>query len=258
MKRHHAPLVITVLVLAFFYLPLAVVAANSFNRSGSAAAVWKGFTVDHYAELFRHQGLRTAIKNTVFVGLVATAAATVLGTFAAVALYRYRTRLQFAHRGLIYTPLVIPDLLMGISLLLFFMALNMTLGLGTIVIAHTTFCVSYVAMTVLARLQDFDWTLIDAARDLGASRVEAVRRVLLPLLAPGILAGALLAFTLSVDDYVVTFFVKGEGSSKTLPIEIEGIIQRGRHVGVVNALSVAMLALTFGLTWASQRLAKTR
>jgi spermidine/putrescine transport system permease protein len=144
---------------------------------------------------------------------------------------------------------------MGMSLLLFFVAAGAGLGLCTIVLAHVTFCVSYVAMVILARLQDFDFSVIEAAQDLGAGWWTATRRVLLPLLAPGIAAGALLAFTLSVDDFVITFFVAGPGST-TLPIHIYSMIKHSKHMPMINALSSVLLAATFVMVWGSQRLTR--
>jgi spermidine/putrescine transport system permease protein len=141
-------------------------------------------------------------------------------------------------------PLVMPDILMGISLLLFFVAIGVETGFLTIWIAHVTFCMSYVTMVVLARLQDFDQTLVDAARDLGASPWQAARRVLLPLLAPGIIAGGLLAFTLSIDDYVITFFVQGAGTT-TLPLRIYSMVKVSHNMPVINALSTLLLVVTF-------------
>jgi spermidine/putrescine transport system permease protein len=143
---------------------------------------------------------------------------------------------------------------MGMSLLLFLVALRVRLGYLTIILAHVTFCVSYVAMVVLSRLQDFDWALVEAAQDLGADAWTAARRVVLPLLAPGIAAGALLAFTLSVDDFVITFFVAGPGTT-TLPLRIYSMIKHGSPP-LINALSTLMLAFTALTVWLSQRLLK--
>lgn len=226
----------------FFYVPLAVMAVGSFNNSRFGGA-WRGFTLKFYEQLFRDAEIWRCLENTLLIATASTATCMVLGTFAAFALHRYRTRLQFFHNALVYTPLVVPEILMGMSLLLFFVAAGANLGMGTIFIGHVTFCVSYVAMTVLGRLQDFDFTLIDAARDLGASSWTATRKILLPLLAPGILAGGLLAFTLSLDDFVVTFFVSGTGS-KTLPIYIYSSIKHGSPTKI-NALSTILLAVTF-------------
>ena len=202
MKRSRTPLWITLAVLAFFYLPIAVLVVNSFNASRFGGQ-WSGFTLVWYQKLLAAPEVWHALGNTLAIALVATVCATVLGTTAAFALDRYRSRLQDAHHLLVYAPLVIPEILLGISLLLFFVALKVELGYVTIVVAHVTFCVSYVAMVVLGRLQDFDWSLVEAAQDLGADSWTTARRIVLPLLAPGIAAGALLAFTLSVDDFVI-------------------------------------------------------
>lgn len=143
-----------------------------------------------------------------------------------------------------------PDILMGISLLLLFVSIGADLGLATVVIAHTTFCVSYVAFTVLARLQDFDFSIIQAAQDLGAGWGRIIRQILLPLLWPGIAAGAMMAFTLSMDDFVVTFFVGGPGST-TLPVKVFSMMKHGSPA-IINALSVIFMSLTFTVAIAGQ------
>jgi len=249
--RSRFPIVVTYAVLAFFYLPILVLVINSFNAS-RFGSTWGGWSLRWYERLFTHREIWEALQNTLVVAVAATAASVVLGTLAAFALHRWQSRLQRVHFTLIYIPLVVPEILMGISLLFFFAALRMPLGLGTITLAHITFCVSYVALVVLGRLQDFDWAVVEAAQDLGAGWWTTVRRVLLPLLAPGIVAGALLAFTLSVDDFVITFFVAGPGST-TLPIQIYSMIKHGSPP-VINALSTLLLAATFAAVWLSRRL----
>ena len=253
MRRSRTPRLVALGVLAFFYLPIVVLVANSFNASRFGGE-WTGFTFDWYRRLWRAREIWQALGNTLVIALVATAGSTVLGTTAALALDRYRSRLQDARYMLVYAPLVIPEILMGISLLLFFVALRVELGYVTIAVAHVTFCVSYVAMVVLGRLQDFDWSLVEAAQDLGADSWTAARRVVLPLLAPGIAAGALLAFTLSVDDFVITFFVAGPGTT-TLPLRIYSMIRHGSPP-LINALSTLLLTLTVAAVWFSQRLLK--
>lgn len=255
MKRSRVPLFICIAGLLFFYLPIVVLIVNSFNES-RFSTVWGGFSLKWYALLFEQDDVWAALRNTLIIAVSATIVSMVLGTLAAFALHRYRSRLQDAHYTLVYTPLVMPDILMGIGLLLFFSALRMPLGLTTIFIAHVTFCVSYVAMVVLARLQDFDFALVEAAQDLGAGPWTILWRVLLPLLAPGILAGGLLAFSLSVDDFVITFFVSGPGST-TLPIKIYSMIKYGKPP-LINALSTLILCVTFLLIWVSQRLREKR
>ncbi|MCC8190952.1 MAG: ABC transporter permease [Planctomycetes bacterium] len=242
MKRSWFPFLTLIACFIFFYLPLAVMVVSSFNDSRFGGA-WRGFTWKYYGQLLRDREIRICLENTLIIAFSSTIVCMLVGTLAAFALHRYRTRLQFFHNTLVYVPLVVPEILMGMSLLLFFVAMGAGLGMGTIFIGHVTFCMSYVAMTVLGRLQDFDFTLIDAARDLGASSWTATTRILLPLLAPGILAGGLLAFTLSLDDFVVTFFVSGTGS-KTLPIYIYSSIKHGSPAKI-NALSTLLLAATF-------------
>ncbi|MCX7847555.1 MAG: ABC transporter permease subunit [bacterium] len=242
MKRSPLPLLTTLLVLVFFYLPIAVLVANSFNAS-RFGGTWEGFSLRWYSRLWHEREIWHAFRNTMLVATTATLVSTILGTSAAFALHRYHSRLQRFHYALIYTPLVIPEILMGMSLLLFFVALKIQLGLFTIFLAHVTFCISYVAMVVLARLQDFDFAIVEAAMDLGAGWWTTLWRVLVPLLAPGILAGALLAFTLSIDDFVISFFVAGPGST-TLPIRIYSMIKFGA-TPLINALSTILLVFTF-------------
>jgi spermidine/putrescine transport system permease protein len=252
-KTSRVPMLTTLAVLAFFYLPILVLVFDSFNASRFAGS-WGGFSCKWYVRLWQERDIWHALRNTLVIAFAATACATVLGTAAAFALHRYATRLQRVHYVLIYTPLVVPEILMGISLLLFFVALNVGLGLFTVFLAHVTFCISYVAMVVLARLQDFDFSIVEAAMDLGANWWVALWRVLLPLLAPGITAGALLAFTLSIDDFVITFFVAGPGAT-TLPIRVYSMIKHGA-TPLINALSSILLVVTFAIVWTAQHLTK--
>ncbi len=251
MKRNRFPLIVTAVVLLFFYLPMGVLIVNSFNASRFGGN-WEGFSLYWYARLLHEREIWAAVENTLIIGIAATLISTVLGTTAAFALHRYSGVLQKAHYTLIYTPLVVPEVLMGMSLLLLFVTLGVDLGLFTIFLAHVTFCISYVAMVVLARLQDLDFSIIEAARDLGAGWWTATWRVLLPLLAPGIAAAGLLAFTLSVDDFVISFFVAGPGST-TLPIRIYSMIKHGSPP-LINALSTILLVVTFTVLVVSQRL----
>jgi spermidine/putrescine transport system permease protein len=252
MKLSRLPQLTTLLVLAFFYLPIGALILNSFNSSRYGTK-WQGFTLQWYERLLQRQDLWLALMNSLKVASIASIGAMILGTCGAFALHRHRSRLQTAHGMLITMPLVIPEILMGMSLLLLFVSMGVRLSLLTVTIAHITFCLSYVTLVVQARLQDFDFQIVDAARDLGATRFQAFRKVVLPLLAPGILAGGLLAFTLSVDDLVVTFFVKGPGAD-TLPVVIYSMIKKSREFPVINALSTLLLAVTFLAVWGSQRL----
>jgi len=256
MKRSRLPLLVTIAVLFFFYLPIIILVVNSFNASRFGTG-WQGFSMRWYARLLHEPEIWRAARNSLVIALGATALSVVFGTTAAFALHRFaRSRLQRFHYGLVYTPLVVPEILMGISLLMAFAAAGVRLGLGTIFLAHVTFCVSFVAMTVLARLQDFDFAVIEAAQDLGAGWGTTLRKVLLPLIAPGILAGALLAFTLSIDDFVITFFVAGPGST-TLPIRIYSMIKYGSPP-LINALSTILLTVTFTAVAISQRISRSK
>lgn len=254
MKPSRVPFVTLVLVLTFFYLPIGFLVLNSFNDSRFASK-WNGLSFRWYERLFERHDILAALGNSLKIATVASIVSMILGTAAAFALQRNRSRLQDAHRVLVAVPLVLPEILMGMSLLLLFMTLGMKLSLFTISIAHITFCLSYVALVVQARLQDFDASVIEAARDLGASKFQAFVKVTLPLLAPGILAGGLLAFTLSIDDYVVTYFVKGPGSD-TLPTLVYSMIKKSKDLPVINALSSIMLVLTFAAVALSQRLTR--
>lgn len=256
MNRSRLPLITTVIVLLFFYLPILILVLNSFNASRFGSE-WGGFTLDWYVRLFNDRPIWMALRNTLIIAVTSTLSAMLLGTLAAFALHRYNSRLQRMHYTLIYTPLVVPDILMGMSLLLFFVAAGFELGLMTIYLAHVTFCISYVAMVVLARLQDFDFSVIEASQDLGAGWWDTAWRVLLPMIAPGIAAGGLLAFTLSIDDFVITFFVAGSGST-TLPIRIYSMIKHSRNMPIINALSSILLVLTFLAVWSSQRLTREK
>jgi spermidine/putrescine transport system permease protein len=258
MKASRLPAFILAAVLVFLYLPILLLVVNSFNEA-RYSSTWGGFTLKWYEALLdrANRDLWDAARRTLLIALASSGISMVLGTLSACALHWYRSRLQQVNHAVLYLPIVIPDLLMGISLLLFFVALGATLGLVTILIAHITFCASFVTVVVLGRLQGFDENVIAAARDLGASKWVIIRRVILPLLAPGIVAGGLLAFTLSVDDYVITFFVTGPGSA-TLPLKIYSMVKHSKDLPVINAISTLFLVLTFLIVWISQRLNETQ
>lgn len=263
--RSRFPFFMTMLTLVFLYTPLIVVAVASFNAS-KYGGTWTGFSLKWYERLFQDNAIWDALVNTLVIALIATFFATLLGTLAALALHRSKNKLKGVYSALVYTPLVVPDILQGIGLLLLFeivlstfgewmrrtFGIEMGLGMTTIVIAHITFCLSYVTMVVLGRLQEFDRSVIEAAQDLGASGLYTFFRVTLPIISPGIIAGALFSFTLSIDDFVITFFVKGAGDT-TLPIYIQSAMRRGTPA-VINALSVIFLLMTFVLVFVTQRL----
>ena len=235
-------------VYLFLYVPLVVVVAYSFNQS-RLGAEWTGFTLHWYEVLFADAEMMRAAWNSLVIGLVASVSATVLGTMAGLALHKFRLRLLPV---LIVTPLAIPDILWGVSLLVFFVLLNLTLGMLSVILAHVAFCISYVAVVVRARLSGMDESLVEAARDLGATAWGSFRFVTLPLMAPGIIAGALLAFTMSIDDFVITFFTAGVGTT-TLPLKIYTMI-KVTVTPEINAVSTLLMALTMVLVLAIARL----
>ena len=254
MSRSRFPALITAFVLVFFHAPLVVLMVNSFNTSRFGGA-WEGFTWKWYNLLWKSPPIWDSFFVSLKIAACSTAAAVVLGTLAALALHWYRGGLQRTHGWLIGLPLLAPDVLMGIALLSIFVTAGAPLGFASIFVAHTTFCLSYVTMVMLARLQDFDFSLLEAAADLGANRWTTFRRILLPLLWPGILGGALLAFSLSIDDFVITFFVSGPGST-TLPLRISSMMKTSRNLPVINALSTLLIAGTFLIAALSYRLSR--
>ncbi len=235
-------------VYAFLYLPLLIVVIYSFNDS-RLNAEWVGFTFDWYDKLLHNQELLQAAGNSLLIATISAAIATLLGTLAGLAIHQFKLRLL---PGLVMAPIAMPDILMGVSLLLFFIILNMTLGLVSIVLAHITFCIGFVALSVQARISGIDQSLTEAARDLGATPWISFRKITLPLLAPGIIAGALMAFTLSIDDFVITFFVAGVGSS-TLPLQIYSMVKTA-VTPEVNAISTLLMLLTLLLITAVSKL----
>ena len=226
---------------AFLYIPLIIVVIYSFNNS-RLNAEWVGFTLDWYDKLFNDEDMLTAAANSLAIALVASLVSTVLGTMAGFAMYRYKTRLLPI---LVLTPIAIPEILMGVSLLIFFVLMNFTLGLVSVTLAHISFCIGFVAIVVRARLAGMDESLTEAARDCGASPWNAFRYITLPLIMPGVIAGALMAFTLSIDDFVITFFTAGAGTI-TLPLQIYSMIKIA-VTPEVNAVSTLLMLLTLAL-----------
>ncbi len=236
------------LAYAFLYAPLVIVVAYSFNDS-RLNAEWVGFTLSWYEKLFGNEKMLKAAWNSLVIGLTASAVSTVLGTMAGYAMYRYKVRLLPV---LVLAPIAIPEILMGVSLLIFFVMLNITLGMVSIVLSHIAFCVGFVAIVVRSRLAGMDESLTEAARDLGATPWQAFRLVTLPLIMPGVVAGALMAFTLSIDDFVITFFTAGVGSS-TLPLQIYTMVKIA-VTPEVNAVSTLLMLLTLVLILIASRL----
>jgi spermidine/putrescine transport system permease protein len=231
-------------VIALLYLPIILLAAYSFNSS-RINAVWTGFTLDWYLSLFKNARILDALRNSLVIAGLTTAVSTVLGTMAAIGLARYRFKYKSAINNLLYLPILIPEIVMGLSLLVMFSQLKIPLGRNTLIIAHITFCLSFVIITVGARLEGMRTDLEEAAQDLYATPWQTFRHITLPLAMPGIVAGALMAFTLSIDDFVISFFVAGPEST-TLPLYIYAMVKRGVSPEI-NALSTIMIAATAAL-----------
>src|SRR5512139_3943309 len=239
-------------VYAFLYVPLAIVVVYSFNDS-RLNAEWVGFTWHWYQVLRDDREMIQAALNSISIAVGASLIATVLGTMAGIAMHRYRLRLL---PFLVITPVAMPEILLGVSLLLFFIqVLHLTLGLVSVLVAHVTFCVGFVAIVVRARLAGMDESIFEAARDLGATPWQTFRLVTFPLIVPAVIAGALMSFTLSIDDFVITFFTAGVGVS-TLPLQIYSMIKIA-VTPEVNAVSTLLILLTLGMILLATRLDKT-
>ncbi len=236
------------LVYLFLYLPLIVLIVYSFNDSRVNVG-WVGFTLKWYKVLFADKQLIDAAINSLIIALIASTVSVVLGTLAGVALHKYKVPLLST---LVMIPVAAPELLVGVSLLLFFILINFTLGMASITLAHIAFCVSFVTIAVKTRMYGMDNSLLDAARDLGASPVKSFFLILIPTILPGIIAGWLMAFTLSIDDFVITFFTAGVGSS-TLPLAIYSMLKMG-VTPEVNAASTIIILVTLVLTSVATKL----
>lgn len=230
-------------IYAFMYIPILVLVIFSFEKSRLAVR-FTGFTLDWYAKLFHNEDIGLALANSLIVAVIAVFFSTVMGTMAAVGLTRLHFRGKGVYRGLLILPIIIPEIAMAVAALILFIAIGVPLGLATVVVSHIVFCVAYVTLTVMGRMEGLDPRLEEAAQDLGASPVMAFFRVTMPLLAPGIIAGALLAFVLSLDDFVITQFTAGVGST-TLPLRIFSMVKFGVSPEI-NALSTLMILLTGG------------
>lgn len=243
------------LIFGFIYLPVLVLIVFSFNDTRSVA-VLTGFSTEWYIRLSQNTELLDAARNSLLVGFITTIVATTIGTLTALAMDRYRFKLRTTFDANLYLPIVIPEIVMGISLLLFFnqalfpflqnaFGIRGSTGLHTITVSHIAFDIPFVYVIVRARLADFDRTLEEAAADLGADEWQTFKRVTLPLLMPGIIGGALIAFTLSLDDYLITVFTKGV-QEQTMPLYIYSLVRRG-VTPEINALSSVLLAGSIGL-----------
>ena len=229
------------LVILFFYIPLVILIVFSFNHSKTMA--WGGFSLHWYEELFFHsRTLWNSFSNSLIVALSSASLSTVIGTLGAIGIYWYNFRFKKLLQIAGFLPLILPEIIIGVSLLIFFTGIKLKLSLFTIFLAHTTFNIPFVLLMVMARLEEFDFTIIEAAYDLGAREFDTLMRIIVPLAFPGILSGFLIAITLSLEDFVITFFVAGPGAS-TLPLHVYSMIRFGVSP-VINALSVVIIAGT--------------
>ncbi|HPM01725.1 MAG TPA: ABC transporter permease [Candidatus Cloacimonadota bacterium] len=240
-------------VIIFLYIPILLLIVYSFNDSKIISS-WRGFTFKYYYLLLKNREIINAFKNTMIIGVLSTIASTVLGVLSALALENKRFFGTKFFKGLVFVPLIMPDILMGVSLALLFSFLKIRMGMFTVLIAHITFCVSYTIIVIQSRLEGFDYHLEEAAMDLGANKTQIFFKIKLPLMMPGIIAAALLAFTLSIDDFVITFFTSGRGFN-TLPVYVEGAIRRGT-ITTINALSTLMIGLTLMFATITKRIRK--
>jgi len=238
------------IVYLFLFLPIFVVVANSFNATTTKPYLsWKGFTFDWYVKLWSSSSLLEAFGNTMIIALASTVLSTVIGTLGAVGIYRYKFKGKGIINGLLYIPVVIPEIVIGIALLTIFSNTGVPRGMLTLILSHVSFCVPYVIFNVRARLSGYDESIEEASMDLGANRIVTFFEITLPVLAPGIAGGALLAFTLSIDDVIISYFVNGQ--TKTYPLRVMESIKSGVSPDV-NALSALLLVGTIGLVFLTQ------
>ena len=245
-----------ILFFGFIYLPLITIVFLSFNSNPINMLVWDGFTFDWYKSIFGYSTkldedaiylestdqLLSSVKNSLIVSITTTIISTIIGTITAIALARFRFRFKSFYRALIFLPMMIPDIVLGIGLLIYFVTIGIKLSLLSIIIGHCTFLSSYVFIVVSARIAGMDETLEEASYDLGAGRLITFKRITLPLIAPGIIGGALLAFIISLDDLVITYFIAGVDST-TLPVFIYGIMRRGIKPEI-NAIATLMIVVS--------------
>jgi spermidine/putrescine transport system permease protein len=232
----HAVFTVTII---FLFLPLLVLIAYSFN--GSTSMNWTGFSLRWYKRLLESRELWRAFRNSLLIATTSAFSATVIGTIGAIGINWYKFKMRGYIQTISFLPMILPEIIIGVSLSIFFAGIGVPLGLFTIFIAHTTFNLPFVFLLVMARLDEFDFSIIEAAHDLGATERETLFKVTLPICMPGIMSGFLTAITLSLEDFVITFFVAGPGSS-TLPVFIySAITRRGGVTPLISALSVVMI-----------------
>ncbi len=238
------------LVYLFLFCPIIVIITNSFNANTTKPYFsWKGFTFDWYLNLFDNSQIIESFKYTMIIALVSTILSVVIGTLGAVGMYRYKFKGKNIIEALLYIPVVIPEIVLGISLLTLYANTSIPRGLITLILSHVTFCVPFVIFNVRTRLANYDYSVEEASMDLGAGRLRTFFEITLPMLAPGIYSGGLLAFTLSIDDVIISYFVNGQ--IKTFPLKIMESIKSGVSPDI-NALSTLILMGTILVVIVSQ------
>ena len=240
-------------VYAYLYIPIIILVTNSFNEDRYGLS-WKGFSWNWYEHLFNNDTLIQAAFHSVTIAFFAATLATIVGGLTAIALYRYRFRGKQAVSGMLFIVMMSPDIVMAVSLLALFMVVGISLGFWSLLLAHVTFCLPYVTVTIFSRLNGFDARMLEAAKDLGASEVTILRKIILPLALPAVVSGWLLSFTISLDDVVVSSFVSGV-SYEILPLRIFSLVKTG-VTPEVNALATIMIVLSLGLVILSQLVAR--
>ncbi len=236
-------------VYAYLYIPIIILVTNSFNEDRYGLS-WKGFSWNWYERLFNNDTLIQAAFHSVTIAFFAATLATIVGGLTAIALYRYRFLGKQAVSGMLFIVMMSPDIVMAVSLLALFMVVGISLGFWSLLLAHVTFCLPYVTVTIFSRLNGFDARMLEAAKDLGASEVTILRKIILPLALPAVVSGWLLSFTISLDDVVVSSFVSGV-SYEILPLRIFSLVKTG-VTPEVNALATIMIVLSLGLVILSQ------
>ena len=240
-------------VYAYLYIPIIILVTNSFNEDRYGLS-WKGFSWNWYERLFNNDTLIQAAFHSVTIAFFAATLATIVGGLTAIALYRYRFRGKQAVSGMLFIVMMSPDIVMAVSLLALFMVVGISLGFWSLLLAHVTICLPYVTVTIFSRLNGFDARMLEAAKDLGASEVTILRKIILPLALPAVVSGWLLSFTISLDDVVVSSFVSGV-SYEILPLRIFSLVKTG-VTPEVNALATIMIVLSLGLVILSQLVAR--
>lgn len=246
-KRKLGSKIYVALVMVFLYLPIAVLILYSFNDGKTS--VWKGFTLKWYYELFNNSAIMTSLYNTLIIAVLAALVSTVLGTLAAIGIYNMKKPVRSLVTNVSNIPIINPEIVTGVSFMLLFAFLgtlfNFEMGFATVLIAHISFCTPYVILNVIPKLRQMDYSIYEAALDLGCNPRQAFFKTVMPEIMPGVISGMLMSFTYSLDDFVITYFTRGP-KFQTLPIEIYTMLRR-RISPTINALSTLLFIITIAI-----------